>query len=742
MGPFPLPELSRMYERVAPGAHVCSPTLALPHDDDRPISARERCRCGAAGGSLSMRPRSAKLPDSSLPSSLRAGEPTSAGKLGRPPPDDGAADAQPTGAAVGVMVAGYVFPLGANGPRRHTPRRSPPRALTPRDAEAETPKAAIDAYERRVRGLALASDPVVDELLPRVGGFTLKGKVHRAITPVQAAKEGAAEELAQEITPRSANISPLDGLKPVEIDALRPGSAQVALLDEPQRGSLSALASVVSGSAARDGRELTWQEKRQLELLEEAVDERSRLLTRLFQARLKDEVMRMHKVHEAEVRTHKLEVQRLRERYEAHLGEVSEKMREVSYANREAVEAVKRARKLEVECEKLRKAAEAASKAARVAEAREMRANEEREAVVEQLAEQRQRNDELLASHARGGRRSSTAFCSIGAAASHANAGAGVGAGVGVGAEAGAASEASEQAKSLAADLEYERVRSEEQARRGALETASLRDELRRARDGASRLMDSLNAEQQEHARTRRKLKAARAELRLGEQRMAQLVIDEAAMRTASSKMNQVISSLRTFLVEMEAEFDVDKSCLSCLNPLLDPVVLIPCGHSVCKTCYHNMERVAGHSVENAKYCPVCHKSKRRAADEPCEGFNNQMLDAVLSRMRAKHQDAKTFERVICIVSDSLSHDRESGHARVSLLGTEESSPSDDDSEDSCEDSHDSHATPSACSGSDGDNERPSSAAPTECSVRHSCTSGSVMFSPSIRRYSCSSVRE
>ena len=149
--------------------------------------------------------------------------------------------------------------------------------------------------------------------------------------------------------------------------------------------------------------------------------------------------------------------------------------------------------------------------------------------------------------------------------------------------------------------------------------------------------------------------------------------------------------------------WQVDFSCLSCLKPLIEPMVLVPCGHSVCHNCFVEMEGAAGSGVlENAKFCapgahphpqpeasctsspyrhpehttralllllhlarprhltlplasgPICNKMKRKMDAAPCEGFPNQMLDSTLSRMRTKHTETITNFNAITSISDDL----------------------------------------------------------------------------------------
>ena len=66
-------------------------------------------------------------------------------------------------------------------------------------------------------------------------------------------------------------------------------------------------------------------------------------------------------VHASELRSHQVEIGRLRERFELHLTEASGKVRDVQDANRDALKMVRRNKRLESERDKLRKHLEQAS---------------------------------------------------------------------------------------------------------------------------------------------------------------------------------------------------------------------------------------------------------------------------------------------------------------------------------------------------------------------------------------------
>ena len=110
----------------------------------------------------------------------------------------------------------------------------------------------------------------------------------------------------------------------------------------------------------------------------------------------------------------------------------------------------------------------------------------------------------------------------------------------------------------------------------------------------------------------------------------------------------------------LQALFDVDLECLSCLGPLTEANLLVPCGHTICHDCADEMEQASQLSLLGAgKFCPVCRQASVAAGEDgfdgfderPVEAYRNHMLDVVLARSRAKALDARallpTLDRII-----------------------------------------------------------------------------------------------
>ena len=65
------------------------------------------------------------------------------------------------------------------------------------------------------------------------------------------------------------------------------------------------------GSSGLGGGSTPVDERKAMGVVEVAIEERTKLLTRIFQMRLRDEIIRMQRVHAAERKAHAAELRRL-----------------------------------------------------------------------------------------------------------------------------------------------------------------------------------------------------------------------------------------------------------------------------------------------------------------------------------------------------------------------------------------------------------------------------------------------
>ena len=134
---------------------------------------------------------------------------------------------------------------------------------------------------------------------------------------------------------------------------------------------------------------------------------------------------------------------------------------------------------------------------------------------------------------------------------------------------------------------------------------------------------------------------------------MEKLQLLEVKVGGAVKQINSALGKIRGFLEETEEHLKTDLCCLSCLNPLLEPQVLVPCGHSVCRACYRGIEAKTT-SQDPYKYCPVCKANETGRQGQPVEGFQNSMLDLCLQRLRTKVQRVETFLNLAVSISQSV----------------------------------------------------------------------------------------
>ena len=313
-------------------------------------------------------------------------------------------------------------------------------------------------------------------------------------------------------------------------------------------------------------------------------------------------------------------------------------VRAVNDCNRDSVEILNKNKKLQ-------KALLVAQNAARDAEARERQRMEDGAGVVEQLMKQLQASEALLAeAQARGGR---------GFERDH---------------EKDAREDALERERQRAQkkmDEEKKRLEAaaaEEVKKAGGRlnelehEVGSLRDQLDGATRAAKQAAKETAREKEAHALTAEKLAALEKVRKDEADKLEKLHVREVKVNGAVKQINGALGKIRGFLEETEEHLKTDLCCLSCLNPLLEPQVLVPCGHSVCCACYRGMDAKTT-SQDPYKYCPVCKANetgRQVKQGQPVEGFHNPMLDLCLQRLRTKVQRVETFLNLAGSISQSM----------------------------------------------------------------------------------------
>jgi len=368
-----------------------------------------------------------------------------------------------------------------------------------------------------------------------------------------------------------------------------------------------------------------------VEIVNNAVDERTDVLTRIFQERLARQLASLQAIREAERLAHEKELKQLKQTFEDRLTEAVEKVRAVHATNRDAVSILAKNKKLKQEVAQLKHALVGAQNAQRDAEARERQRMEEGAAVVQQLMNQLQEKEALLAA----------------------------GAGAMSEEEREEMLERERQRAQQAMDKEKRRIEAaaaEEmqkmQAKCKGLETqlANLKDKAEESIRTAKSATRHLEREKEAHKVTAEALATLEKTREEEAWKLAQLKELDGRVGKATEQIQQSLTHIRKFLAETEEHLKVDLCCLSCLNPLLDPQVLVPCGHSICRTCSQGLDaRVT--DQDPCKYCPVCKANAAAAGDggeaNPVEGFPNTMLDLCLQRLRTKVQNVEALLNLV-----------------------------------------------------------------------------------------------
>ncbi len=376
-----------------------------------------------------------------------------------------------------------------------------------------------------------------------------------------------------------------------------------------------------------------------VEAVNEAVDERTAVLTKIFQERLARQLAALQGMRDAESRAHEKEVKQLKQAFEERLNEAVEKVRAVHATNRDAVAILAKNKKLRTEVAQLKHALVGAQNAQRDAEARERQRMEDGAAVVQQLMAQLQEKEALLAA----------------------------GAGAMTEEEREEMLERERQRAQAKMDKEKKRIEAAaaEEMQKVTGRVKQLEDELRGLQgslDEATRTAKSatrkLEVEREAHKETAEKLAQLEKVRQEEAWKLEKLKALDVKVTGAMRQIHAALGKIRGFLEETEEHLKVDLCCLCCLNPLLDPQVLVPCGHSVCRTCYQALD-ASTTALDPCKYCPVCKANAAKASVEdgdgagaggdaqPVEGFQNTMLDLCLQRLRTKVQNVEAFLNLV-----------------------------------------------------------------------------------------------
>lgn len=583
-------------------------------------------------------------------------------------------------------VGGYIFPTAA----KPSPRAE---ALAAASSPRRQPLSALEASHRKKIGMAVADTPSVDALLPPLSCLPFQPNAalwfQSECGPASAALAGAptvtdAHQPPPPQRPPSAQTSFADvgcvecfGCASLGVcgasaatggsyanGATRPRSSSVSA--EPPLGAPSASADAAGGGAHARAmspeRERAREQARRngmpdhatAEAVAAAVEERTAILTRIFQERLAKQRGALETIRESEKRAHEGEVRSLKGAFEERLTEAVEKVRAVHATNRDAVAILQKNKKLRLEVNKLKHEMHAAQEAQRDAAQRERQKAEEGAAVVQQLMNQLQEKEALLAMGA-GGMSEEEREEMVQKERQR------------------AAQAADKEKKRIEAAMAEERARSEEKLTSIQTELANTKRQLGDAREELDEKVRQLDKESRAHAKTtvaREKLEAMWKAEEAKRERVTKL---EHVVKAATRQISAALFELRDFLQRTDQHFKVDLECLMCLQPMIEPQVLVPCGHSVCLDCSQALDRqgAASGAFGGGKFCPLCAQIKeeeepsprdrrsRYAEPEeeeegapPVEQFPNLMLDAVTTRLRAKSQNVQGLVNFVAAIFD------------------------------------------------------------------------------------------
>lgn len=554
-------------------------------------------------------------------------------------------------------VGGYAFPAGSS-----------PRPEVLAAASIKQPISALEAARRHRLKTAAPDDPQVDEILPPITAFPFQPNA------ADFFMDGAAANAPGMLPPQSSAML-YDGGRsdPSQVAAVapppttrRPSSATSAKMPQPLTtaiteggggggGGVDGGAEAPGPSAAAAGGGRTTSPEREkardtlrrqgapefasVEAITEAVDERTNLLTRIFQEKLSQQAAVLVGMREAEARAHEKEVRELKDQFKDRLSEAVDKVRAVHATNRDAVEILAKNKRLRAEVSRLKNDTEKAYAAQKDAEERERLKGEEGAAVVQQLMTQLQEKESLLAAGA--GAMSPEEREAM------------------LEKERARAQQAAEKEKArIEAAMAEERAKSAEKLATLEEKLAEANDLVSAARKEHADASKELDKERKSHTKAKEKLDTLEKKWAAMADQRERLAALEKATSEATKMIVSSLGYMKEFIDKTNEHLNVDLSCLSCLQPLHEAHVLVPCGHSVCLQCARKLESNARMTeMGPIKECPICAEKNPLlsldAEEMPnVEAFPNTMLDALVTRLSQKTMDAQGLNNMVLGIFD------------------------------------------------------------------------------------------
>ncbi len=391
-----------------------------------------------------------------------------------------------------------------------------------------------------------------------------------------------------------------------------------------------------------------------------AVAERTELLTKIYQRKLREQVELLDHRRESDAKDHAVELRLLQKSFEDRLTAAAAKVRQIHETNRDAVGILRANKKLVSENARLGRELVGAAEAQREAEARERARADEGSAVVAQLMRQLQEKESLLASGA-GGLSAEEREAMVEKERRRLEA------------------QEAERLKAIEAAAAAERAKVYEKMGKVTAELEASRRELAGRGEMYDEVCRELAEERGAHKLSAAELVELRAIRAAEAEKAAALVTMEREVTRARSAVGVALRRIRSFLDETQEHITVDHACHACLGPLTDAQMCVPCGHSLCSGCATELERLAAEQPEygHAKFCPVCTGGLGGAHRDatPVESFPNTMLDAVLARLREKEQDVHTLLNFV----EGIGHFEVQGAGALAPTGVAQAGSDDED---------------------------------------------------------------
>ena len=130
---------------------------------------------------------------------------------------------------------------------------------------------------------------------------------------------------------------------------------------------------------------------------------------------------------------------------------------------------------------------------------------------------------------------------------------------------------------------------------------------------------------------------------------LAQLEAKATEQKRLMRKSQAGLSQMKKLLWAFRQRIEVDSTCVGCVGLLIEPRILVPCGHTVCRKCNESMLRESSSGdTDGTVRCIVCAREADTAGFEKFRfSYPNKMLEPTITRAQATSQEVDRLLSVL-----------------------------------------------------------------------------------------------